>query len=291
MRLGVLSDLHWMAEPAQASWHGPYEIAETPRRVREALTLFDNEGCDLVLIAGDLTHRGDELSTRQALAALKTDTSLPVRLVGGNHDCHPDPDVLSCQIDALGGGQIRLADPAGEHRDDVVLAGVPITTEDGWVGGRVLAQPHVPRWGERPAILLSHYPALSRAQVVADHGMPYAGDLIDRRGLADLLRARATPTVVVSGHIHVRETTTDGSVLQLSIGALVEAPHDCTLIDWDVSASALTRMNVRLDSGPCRSLEPVLAPEREAWTWSSRGWFAASTSDRDSALMSTTPKT
>jgi hypothetical protein len=77
--------------------------------------------------------------------------------------------------------------------------------------------------------------------------------------------------VALSGHIHTRCSQADGTVLQLTVGALIEPPFDATVVE--IEPTQVTRSARRL--GPRASVDPVLAPDRERWTWSGEGWARA----------------
>ena len=69
MRLGVVNDLHFTADPAaRAAWHHEYDFAGVPARLGDAAAAFAD--IDAVVALGDLTHFGDEASTRAVLERL-----------------------------------------------------------------------------------------------------------------------------------------------------------------------------------------------------------------------------
>ncbi|HZV74275.1 MAG TPA: metallophosphoesterase [Conexibacter sp.] len=281
MRLGLVSDVHWMAEPPAmtAGWHGTgAELPGALDRLALAFDRFAERDVDLVVVAGDLAHHGDVGSLAQVLAAC-TRASAPVLVVAGNHDVDGDADRLArahalAAAPGLSAGAVSLATAAGELRDGVRVAGVHVGETAGWFGARLRALPDPAAWGEQPLVLISHYPVLSLATAVSEEGFPYPGDLLDRRDLAGLLAARPAPTLVVGGHVHARATLADGPVLQLTGGALVEPPYECAVVDVDVPAPgrlAVRRECVRLRE-PDGLREPVLAPEREAWLFDGLQW-------------------
>ena len=89
--------------------------------------------------------------------------------------------------------------------------------------------------------MASHFPVLSEASRVAGGGIPYAGDIVNRAELEAGLRAAGRPTVVLSGHIHVRCSTDDGTLLQFTVGALIESPFDATIVELDPAALEVRR--------------------------------------------------
>ena len=74
--------------------------------------------------------------------------------------------------------------------------------------------------------------------------------------------------------MHARAARTDGAVLQLTGGALVEPPYECAVIDVEAPAPgwlAVSRACLRLRE-PDGPREPVLAPERESWLFDGLQW-------------------
>ncbi len=73
---------------------------------------------------------------------------------------------------------------------------------------------------------------------------------------------------MLSGHIHARETHARGNLLQLSAGALVEAPYEAAVVDLLVGrAEVRVRRRARSLGPPPVWRDPVLAPDDEAWTY------------------------
>jgi predicted phosphodiesterase len=292
MRIGLVSDVHWRTNApavesgwhgagAAAGWHGTgAELRGALERLELALARFAEHEVDLVALAGDLAHHGELGALAQVLSACAR-ASASVLVVGGNHDVDGAGDRLvraHALVTAHGrsASRVRLADPAGELHAGVLVAGVHVGATHGWFGARLRELPDPAAWGELPLVLISHYPALSLAGQVSGEGFPYPGDLLDRRELAALLRARRAPTLVIGGHVHARATRAEGAVLQLTGGSLVEPPYECALIDVEPLAPGLlaverTCLRLRLRE-PAGAREPVLAPEREAWLFDGARW-------------------
>ena len=85
--------------------------------------------------------------------------------------------------------------------------------------------------------MVSHFPVLSREARLRERGLKYAGDLTNVGALHRRVAGRQ-PVVVLSGHIHARETHAEGNVLQLSAGALIEPPHEIAIVDASPGGSA-----------------------------------------------------
>ena len=260
MRLGVVSDLHLTLDPGmEAAWHNAFDFAGLPGRIDAALAAFERAGADAVVVVGDVAHDGDEPSVRAALERLSARPDRPPLVVAGNHDCLERDD----QLERCGAAMLTAdgVDVAGLR-----LAGVPVARDDagllGWTGAR----------DGRADVVVSHFPVLSRAERLAERGLAYSGDLTNR---AELERHLAgAPVIVLSGHIHARETCARGNVLQLSAGALIEAPHEVAIVDVDRADAVRVRRRVHALGPAPAGPDPVLAPEREAWTFAAGGWRA-----------------
>jgi predicted phosphodiesterase len=268
MRAGVLTDIHVSLDPERrASWHNEYDFAGVRARLRQAAELFVAEGVDCVLTLGDLAHDGDAPSLREALAPLAS--GAPLFVVGGNHD-GPRP---TAAIEALTLDGIRLPGWRALRAADARVAGVRAERREPghWAAAR---PPAIATWGDELVLLATHFPLLSLAAEVRARGMPYAGDLAGRAALADALVGRPAPTVAVCGHLHVRESSVSGTLLQLASGALIEPPFEATIVDARLAGDGLrvTRVAQELGSAPERR-EPRLAPAEETWQFNSRaGW-------------------
>jgi predicted phosphodiesterase len=268
MRIGLISDVHWIAHPPapSAGWHGQGDFAGTLERARRALSYFNREHVDIVAVSGDLAHNGDFESLSAVLSACH-DAIAPVVIAVGNHDVSVTTDALAQATERAGAPGATLASVAGTVIDGVRVAGVHVGETDGWFRPRLRALPDPDTWGTETVVLVSHYPVLSLATIVSDAGLAYPGDLLDRSELEAALAARPEPTIVIGGHVHARATRTDGAILQLTVGALVEAPYECAVIDVGHSQSGeptVRRQNIRLlDSSATR--EPLFSPAKETW--------------------------
>jgi predicted phosphodiesterase len=253
VRLGVVSDVHWTTEPdTRAEWHGPFDFAALPGRLDRARTAFRRARVDAVIAGGDVAHFGDAASARAALERLSAGLERPLLVVAGNRDCEQRDDMLAATV---AGAMLTATEIAG-----VRIAGVAIERDGGsfrWTGALDAA-----------ALVVTHFPVLSRAERLAGRGLKYAGDLTNRAAL----QARVTgadPVVVLSGHIHARETSTVGNVLQLSAGALIEAPYEIAIVDLD---AASVRRRIYLLGPRVTPRDPVFTPADETWAFADGGW-------------------
>ena len=170
---------------------------------------------------------------------------------------------------------MRLATPAGEPTGEGLrVAGAGVASGDwGYAAGGTL---NAHAWGDEPALWLAHYPILSFVDEVHEAGFVYGDDLEDREEIARPLLGRQGPTVVVNGHLHLRDARTRGGVLQLSCAALVEPPFEVTLVELGFEEESFF---VRRRSGPVLPMPdgvqiPALSPAREEWVFEGDAWHA-----------------
>lgn len=278
MRIGLISDVHWMTEQPASNdaWHGPGEYAGALDRVRLALEHFARGHVGVIALGGDLAHRGDLQSLTEALTACHG-ASAPVLVATGNHDISQSPHQLEQAHRAASDANLSLVTPTGMTCDGVRVAGVHVGEIQGWFRPRLSSLPSTAGWGEEPVVLLSHFPVLSFAAIIAENGLAYPGDLLDRQDLQAALTTRALPTIVIGGHIHARATRTEGPILQLTVGAMIEPPYECAVIEIDHTAPdkvIVRRDNIRLH-GTSSPLDPVFSPVSEVWENAAGGWVEA----------------
>jgi predicted phosphodiesterase len=272
VRLGLVSDLHLTLDPARrASWHNEYDFAGVPRRIDAALAWFDRAEVDAVIACGDLTHAGDEASTRAVLERLSAGSRRPVLVVAGNHDMLERADQLErCLPD---GGSCELLAGHPLEADGVRVTGVPVERDPDagtarWTGGAD------PVNGGSLTVVASHFPVISRARRFAEAGLRYPRGLANRAQLRERLSGRA-PVVVLCGHLHGRESHASGNVLQLCAGALVEAPYEAAIVEVTGSdEGAHASRHAESLGPPPAGPDPVLAPAEESWTFDGGAWGA-----------------
>lgn len=261
MRLGVVSDLHHEPTPLRKrSWINPYDPDGLLDRVAEALRWFVDERVALIVVSGDVVELAEPRAFDSAFAALAS-AGLPVAAVGGNHDWTAEG--LMQQIAPKHGVDLLEGVRAGEVE---IVAVAAVAVEPGASPFATTAPPE----GSGARVIVSHFPVLSEAPLLAASGLSYPGDLIDRAELEQRLQADGAPVVVLSGHIHARASRAEGSVLQLSAGAMIEPPYDAAIVALAPDLSVVERHIRRL--GPAAVVEPVFAPEVERWEWRQDAW-------------------
>lgn len=269
MKLGVLADLHWSVAPhAPERWHAPYDFDGLAARCAATVEQLAAHGCELLVVAGDLTHHGDEASCRAALECLLDVSPIPLAVVEGNHDVLRDRDLVPAGADVRAGW--RRADAVAREQL-VTLRPVGVDPDHRWARDRGLG----PVAGEtRSTVLVSHFPLVPHAARLAAAGLPFPGELVDRGLLLELLGTTGAPTVVLSGHVHVRDAIAHGSVLQICVPALVEQPHEAAVVEIDPLAQAVRCTRVR-GGAPAseRGAQPwLLAPPEQRWSFADGSW-------------------
>lgn len=274
LRLGILSDLHRTTNPQERhEFHHEHDFTGHPSRIERALDWFAREKVEALVLCGDLTHTADEgamVALLEECAALE----LPAIVVSGNHDVAHGEDVLVKGIERVADDRVLRGDPSGEISSDIRIAGVHVTPTSGYDFSRLQAMPAVQDWGDELVILVSHLPMLSRAAEVAARGYSHPGDLLDREQAAALLRDRSAPTIVLCGHIHVRDAHAEGPVLQLTQAAMIEAPFEAAVLDvaGDLDDGVLATWRTHRTSEKRYEHEPTLVEPSGRWRFADGSW-------------------
>ena len=213
MRLAIVNDIH-CAPPGRPNghWNGPIRFDRALPRLEEALDWLAGSAPDALVLLGDLTEDGDDDSLLPVLERVERHESLPVMVLGGNHD-GPLLDKMPVP-------------PAQEHAG-VTLAAA--TLRDEGAGSFSAELPELPEEGL--VALITHFPIVSRAESFAERDLRYAGDLVNGGELAHRLLARAAPTLVICAHLHAGDVFTEGGLLQLVLPPLVEGDGAASLVD------------------------------------------------------------
>lgn len=271
MRIGLLADLHWRAASGaagqqSAGWHAPYDFARLAERCAATVATLAARGCELLVVAGDLTDEGDAASCAAALDCLLAASPIPVAVVAGNHDVGRDNELVPSRA-AVREAWRRAAAVAEDQLVALRAVGVDGDgrgTRDG---------------GERAAhslatVVVSHYPLVAHAERLAAAGLPFPGELADRAAQLERIEAPRVPTVVLSGHLHVRDAFAHGNVLQICVPALVEPPHEAAIVELDPFGEAVRCIRVGSGGDAAEhAREPwLLAPADEQWEFASGSW-------------------
>ncbi len=271
MRLGILADPHLV--PDDHATDG--DMA----RYRLALRRCVQEGVDGLALLGDLSWSGDDASLEAGLR-LAARTRLAVWTVSGNHDLGEQDDALAEAVRRVGAENVRLATPAGQVSGGkgVRVTGLCVASDNYGYTARSDERPDVSGWGEETVVLLSHYPMISFRERAERESVYYGdNDLENLEEVARPLLSRAAPTVVINGHMHMRDDCAAERVLQISCAALTQPPFDVTLLDLATGGSRISVGVERIPVAP--SPDDVrlsaLSPARLRWVFEEGTWRQA----------------
>lgn len=270
IRLAVLADLHLPGpNTPPTAWHSEYNFAGVHARLATGFELAADEGCDFICIVGDIVQ--DDPAPLTRMDALIASSAIPVLVVGGNHD--PAPTELRARLPSA-----LFAQPEGGRRSGLLLTGIHARRAPKGPASIIGELPRTHDWGDAPVILLSHFPVLSLRDRLAGNDLRHPGDLDDRPALERRLATRDAPTIVISGHVHARDHATRGTILQIVVGALVEAPYEISILTVSIETTTrVTRRAIRL-AAQLPDERSVLVPDQTTWSFdaTSRAWTTAS---------------
>jgi predicted phosphodiesterase len=233
--------------------------------VQVALSALADEGVDAVAVLGDLTDAGDADSLDTVIGILSA-SRLRTLVVPGNHDCEVAAEALP---EAVGRADdsVQMLGPAPQP-----IAGLPVTgvTLSRSPAGRGFGAAALPELDGRAALVVSHFPVVSRRERVKEAGYKYAGDLVGLEKLAVHLAAQRAPVIAVGGHLHVRDAAVRGGVLQILVPAMIEPPYECCVLE--VGGDPLTVTYRAVAPTPPGLDVPLLAPREARWVLAPGGW-------------------
>ena len=272
MKLGIVTDSHLGPGGTRVgAWHSDYYMSDTVPAFRYALEACAEEGVDGVVLLGDISNSGGDWSVEKGVR-LAAQTGLPVWVVSGNHDCFKRVEAVRDAVRRVGASNVRLAMPEGRMVGEVRGAGVSITMDDAWVS-RADGRPEVSLWGDELVVWLTHYPLISFEETTREAGLLYGDELADREEVLQPLSERTAPTVVVSGHVHLRVDSVAGPVLQLACAALVEPPFEISFLEVErVNGRATVRVENAALVPSLTVRTPTFAPSKREWIYDEEKW-------------------
>ncbi|CAA9445159.1 MAG: hypothetical protein AVDCRST_MAG37-1752 [uncultured Rubrobacteraceae bacterium] len=272
MKLGIVTDSHLGPGGTRVgAWHSDYYMSDTVPAFRYALEACAEEGVDGVVLLGDISNSGGDWSVEKGVR-LAAQTGLPVWVVSGNHDCFKRVEAVRDAVRRVGASNVRLAMPEGRMVGEVRGAGVSITMDDAWVS-RADGRPEVSLWGDELVVWLTHYPLISFDETTREAGLLYGDELADREEVLQPLSERTAPTVVVSGHVHLRVDSVAGPVLQLACAALVEPPFEISFLEVErVNGRATVRVENAALVPSLTVRTPTFAPSKREWIYDEEKW-------------------
>jgi hypothetical protein len=275
LRLGVLTDLHLAAIGTPAGRFNNIVRLGASRALLAAAVAWLVPKVDALALLGDLTQAATADDYRYLRDRLG-ETGLPAYLVPGNHDFP-----VGSRSAAVPGAAFRPAPagpivfgPDGIRRGPVLIASARLESSGGWFQ---LSPPEVPRPASgtgQPLVFLTHFPVLAMRSAIERRGWRFAGDLTNRPDVEHALTRCGRPVIVLAGHLHVRGHVIAGNILQLSMGALAEAPHDASVVSVADTGDALrvTRQCHPLAADDGGGTGAVLDPSYTSFVWQDQNW-------------------
>jgi len=267
----VLSDIHVApAGRAPSAWHNRLHYETALDRLDAGVRLAEAHAAAALLLAGDLADDGGDESLDRLLRLASTAT-MPVWAAPGNHDAYQATDALTRAV-RRAGSAVRVVSPTWEGLGEgIFVAGPRLAPTAEW--GVFAVEPPMPSPADAElAVWLTHYPVLAHAERFAEHDLKFAEDAQGRGAVEQELRALARPLLVISGHLHARDTVADGPILEITASPSIEAPFEMTLVEVradDGVAATIDRVGLGF-ADPEAARPPILAPEHEAWRFADR---------------------
>jgi DNA repair exonuclease SbcCD nuclease subunit len=272
--IGIISDIHVSPEGTPpASWHNTYALDDARRMLRSAIERCIAERTDAVVLLGDLAHMGD-LASIAAVIRKTSRLQCPIHVMPGNHDFHSWPQVMQGAIRNEEDSPVILAPTTYPAEPGLSVATMTLERDDGQRAFRGSALPEVASSTDA-LVLFTHFPVLETQERLSAYELAHPGDLDNRHDLERAVLERCAPTIVVHGHLHVRDAHAHGSALQLACAALIEPPHEMAFIDIERMPSGDVVVTRRAESvagyAPVDRL-PVLSPDTQTWRYAAGSW-------------------
>jgi hypothetical protein len=285
MRLGIVADPHLsVLRDEPASWHNPYRLGDAHDRLDSALRYPLLEDVDAIALLGDIAHFGDRASMRTAIdIAASASDGRPVIVLSGNHDVLEPGVRLEEEIEAA--AYAHVVSPYAWPEASVVTkpfeaAGFGLHVHEVMGLSDRAVEPfdvtsHTKLQGGRADLVLTHFPLLSLERRAREADLLYSGHLAQLAPRVPVPPdSPVRPVVAMSGHLHLRGVTAEGSTLQLAFAALVEAPYELARVDLDWDGPELV-VRYRCESArtPDMPRLPVLDPPEGMWVHRpNQGW-------------------
>jgi predicted phosphodiesterase len=276
-RFGVVAEIHRApAGTPRVSWHNEMLLDRSDELLALALKQIAAQQVDAVVLLGDLTSTADDASFEK-VREMATERGQLILAVPGNHDA-ADEYALIRFADHMRGPNITSA-PATvltSNRTAIILTNIERDAGSGELHSAGF--PDLAKIAGQTLIVFSHYPVFAMQPRLGDAGLKHSGDLTDRQAIADRLTQHDGPVIVVHGHLHVRASTANGNVLHLSCAALVEPPHEVTMVSVTGPDSGDPLVHFHANSIMTSMVErlPVLDEAHQKWRFTNREWRRAS---------------
>ena len=256
---------------AAAAWHNELRFDLDLDLLSRAVEFLSDDDVDVIAVLGDLTHFGDKDSGGWVLDELLA-AQRPVFLVPGNHDITSSQHSLRRFTKYFSEKQV-VPGPLSSSLQGAALSLYGVTRDAANNQLRGVAPEMLP--GDVPLhLVLSHYPLLPMEETLSKSGLKHAGDLNNLSELGEKLLKSQFPVLVLHGHLHVRATTVSGPMLHFSFAAIVEPPHECSIVSLTRTDNGVLQVRRSAKSVHPSSVEhlPVLSPVRETWQFVQGAW-------------------
>lgn len=274
IRLGIVTEIHIVPPGTpEGFWHNPFLFDQAEQLFALAVRRCQEMEVDAIAILGDLTHFADDASFAGVRRVLET-TALPVYVLPGNHDLDKSARPLAAFQQAMDLPNVTIAPANRALTPEIDLQLTAL--EPGVEGKGYAAVRCETATGNDPKLMvvLTHFPAFAMKETLADVDLKHAGDLTNRVALLEAIEATDGPVLIVNGHLHVHATIAEGRILQLSAAALIEPPHDVTLLTIGINDAGqpwVTRQATGLVETRDVNL-PVLSDREERWQIEGGAW-------------------
>jgi hypothetical protein len=139
-------------------------------------------------------------------------------------------------------------------------------------------------WGNELAVVISHRPIIDRGEELAALEIQNAGAFAGGPRVTDVLMDRQAPTIVVAGHLHLRDCHGAGNVLQIISPALVEDPSEVAIVDVSAEDQRVVTVSFHPVVDDARPW-PALVDRETTWVWTERiGWMRRLPTESDRAM-------
>jgi hypothetical protein len=274
IRLGIISEIHIVPPGTpEGHWHNDFRFSEAEALFRSAVERCMALEVDAIAILGDLTHFADADSFAKVRRVLET-IALPVYVLPGNHDLEKNDRPLAAFQQAMDVPNVTIAPATGMLTPEIALELIALQLGPDAKGYPAVRSGTAAGANPKLTVALTHFPSFPMKELLADADLKHAGDVTNRAALLGGIEAVSGPVLIVNGHLHVHATIADGRILQLSVAALIEPPHDVTLLTIgldDAGNPWVTRQASGLFAVPGVRL-PVLSDREERWQFTDGAW-------------------
>jgi len=267
LRIGVIADPHIDLTPPRAiSFHNQYCLEESAELFRRAIERLRNDKVDIIAVLGDVTDRGDRPAFEAAIEMVQ-DVDRPIYLLPGNHDVGDGGSLMREIVAAVSQPWVEQGPfQAQRMSGGLTLAAMDLeASPNPWIGQSRNGLPG-PCDGDDLLLMLTHYPLCSTQEFLMEAGFRHPGDLADFEVCERAADNWQIPSLILSGHLHFRGEWARGKRLQMNFAALIEPPHDVSVVVIERTAKGIAVERQSVSVRPYTSDRlPVSAPAQSLW--------------------------